>query len=666
MSSDSVSTDSTRLEEAIDSLRSLSIETLTGETTAEYAVDGKAPRVVARPASPQGISEVMAVANEHGLSVSPLGGRTRTRLGNLPESLDLAIDVTGVDQAPAHNAADLTATVEAGITVSRLQEILAEHGQFLAIDPPLPDRATIGGTLAVGWSGPATWQNWSPRDVVIGMRTVQANGTVTKSGGQVVKNVSGYDMARMHIGAMGTLGIIAEVSFKLTPLPARQATVLGAFDSHGNCLDAALDVFGSSLVPLAITTLHGEGIRALPDDSSAGHSYLAVRVGGRAKSVQRQTDDLAAIYRRSDAKAIQAVDDNDAASTWRRIGDFGWDDETTPSAGIRASVLPSDVSRLVGSVLSASDSHGLRLRDHHTDGARCRGHVLVRGWRRPLDRDDSSGDLPNRESGTGSRRDGGHHARTVSNQGVSRRMGRADFRHRHDAQSQAAVRPETTAQSRSIHGWHLMTWTEPTVAHPTFSGPDGPREEDLYKCVHCGFCLQACPTYLETGLETESPRGRIALMKAVNEGRIGITPEVYRHWDLCIQCRACEVACPSGVPYGNLIEATMSEVGRRRKSGFLSRIVGNFVLNSIIPKQGRLELVASLLRLYKRSGLQSAVRKTKILATLAPSLAELEMSSPTMSKRRFRARGQVYPAQGDDAGKSGHAVGVRDAPDARA
>ena len=194
-----------------------------------------------------------------------------------------------------------------------------------------------------------------------------------------------------------------------------------------------------------------------------------------------------------------------------------------------------------------------------------------------------------------------------------------------------------------------MTWTQPTAEHsnPTFSGPDGPREEDMYKCVHCGFCLQACPTYLETGLETESPRGRIALMKAVNEGRIGITPEVYRHWDLCIQCRACEVACPSGVPYGNLIEATMSQVERRREKKFFPRLLGNLVLNGIIPHQRRLELLASGLRLYQWSGLQAAIRKTKVLAALAPGLAELEMSAPAVSKRRFMARGQVVPAQGE-------------------
>lgn len=362
MSSAPVSANSALLEAGISSLRSLSIETLTGNKTTEYAVNGMVPGIVARPTSPQGISEVMAVATEHGLSVSPMGGRTRTGLGNVPESLDLAIDMADVDQVLAHNAADLTATVEAGITVSRLQEVLAEHGQFLAIDPPLPDRATIGGSLAVGWSGPATWQNWSPRDIVIGMRTVQADGTITKTGGQVVKNVSGYDMARMHIGALGTLGIISEVSFKLTPLPARQATVMATFDSDESCLDAALAVFGSSLVPLAISTLHGSKRRAGARGMAGGHPSLSVRVGGRARSVERQTDDVVSMYRRFGGMNTEVIDDDDAATMWRRIADFGWADETTPVAGIRASVLPADIPAVLQSMQDVEDSSGLGWR----------------------------------------------------------------------------------------------------------------------------------------------------------------------------------------------------------------------------------------------------------------------------------------------------------------
>ena len=99
----------------------------------------------------------------------------------------------------------------------------------------------------------------------------------------------------------------------------------------------------------------------------------------------------------------------------------------------------------------------------------------------------------------------------------------------------------------------------PPGTFPGFAGDDFPHD-DLYKCVHCGFCLNACPTYIETGLEAESPRGRLALMKAVNEGRLDITPQVVGHWDLCLQCRACEVACPSGVPYGRVMEATRESV----------------------------------------------------------------------------------------------------------
>ena len=179
-----------------------------------------------------------------------------------------------------------------------------------------------------------------------------------------------------------------------------------------------------------------------------------------------------------------------------------------------------------------------------------------------------------------------------------------------------------------------------------FSGADAPSEEDLYKCVHCGFCLQACPTYLETGLETESPRGRITLMKAVNEGRIGITPTVFSHWDLCIQCRACEVACPSGVPYGRLIEATMAQVEPHRRVGIVTRLVSGLLLRHLLPHQWRLSRLVDMLRLYQLTGLQMAVRRTGLLHKLSPKLAELERSSPDVRRGYFKAEGQVIPAVG--------------------
>ena len=180
-----------------------------------------------------------------------------------------------------------------------------------------------------------------------------------------------------------------------------------------------------------------------------------------------------------------------------------------------------------------------------------------------------------------------------------------------------------------------------------FSGSDAPDESDLYKCVHCGFCLQVCPTYIQTGLETESPRGRIALMKAVNEGRIGITDTVIRHWDLCIQCRACEVACPSGVPYGNLIEATMAQTADIRKRNVIQKGAEDFSLKRVIPHQGRLQALMSLAKLYQKSGIRSLVRKSNVLDKVAPSLAALESSMPEVSSTYFKASGQTIPAMGE-------------------
>ncbi len=179
-----------------------------------------------------------------------------------------------------------------------------------------------------------------------------------------------------------------------------------------------------------------------------------------------------------------------------------------------------------------------------------------------------------------------------------------------------------------------------------FVGPDAPAEEDLYKCVHCGFCLQACPTYVQTGLETESPRGRIALMKAVNEGRIGLDEDVYQHWDMCIQCRACEDVCPSGVPYGRLIEKTMVQVEMRRKVSRIGRLVSWLIFSKILPDQSALTGLVGALRLYQKSGLQRVVRISRILKLIPGGVAELESSLPSMPNAFFAPQGQVYHAHG--------------------
>ncbi|MDP7579771.1 MAG: (Fe-S)-binding protein, partial [SAR202 cluster bacterium] len=194
---------------------------------------------------------------------------------------------------------------------------------------------------------------------------------------------------------------------------------------------------------------------------------------------------------------------------------------------------------------------------------------------------------------------------------------------------------------------YLMIYAAPGTQSSPFKGPDAPSEDDLYKCVHCGFCLQACPTYIQTGLETESPRGRIALMKATNEGRLQLTETVVNHWDLCIQCRACETACPSGVPYGKLIEGTMAQVRHKKTQRLVKRIISNLLLKWLLPHQNRLGVLISLLRLYQRFGVENLVRKTKILRIFSKTIVELEQSMPRLTGSYFKARGQVIPATGE-------------------
>ncbi len=182
---------------------------------------------------------------------------------------------------------------------------------------------------------------------------------------------------------------------------------------------------------------------------------------------------------------------------------------------------------------------------------------------------------------------------------------------------------------------------------PGFEGADAPAEADLYRCVHCGLCLSACPTYVETRLETESPRGRIALMKAVHEGRTGISDRLVSHWELCLQCRACEAVCPSGVPYGRLMEHTRAQVQEKGlESPELGRL-SRFFLRAALPHNRRLKVAGRLMRLYQRSGLQGLVRRSGLLRFLPGGLAAMEAQMPVMGGRFFSPGQQVFPAKGE-------------------
>lgn len=192
---------------------------------ARDAVDGVVPRAVVAPPDEETLARVLAYCHEHRLAVAPRGGGTQMSLGNVPERLDVVLDLRRLSGIVHYEPADLTVTVQAGMRLEDLQAALARHGQFLPIDPPGGGGATIGGLLATGTSGPLRAGFGHLRDRLLGMRVVRANGTAVRSGGRAVKNVAGYDMGRLHTGALGTLGVIVEATFKVQPLPAAWGAV---------------------------------------------------------------------------------------------------------------------------------------------------------------------------------------------------------------------------------------------------------------------------------------------------------------------------------------------------------------------------------------------------------------------------------------------------------
>ncbi|BFU44429.1 FAD-binding oxidoreductase [Krasilnikovia sp. MM14-A1004] len=224
------------------------LDELTEPAKDDDAVAGVAARLVAAPSSTAQAAAVLRAAADAGLAVAFRGGGTKLDWGAPPRELDLIVDTRRLTGVVEHAAGDLIVVVRAGTPVADLREHLTPAGQQLALDTAEVG-ATVGGTVAVSTSGPRRQLYGTARDLVIGMTVVRADGTVAHSGGKVVKNVAGYDLAKLFTGAYGTLGLITRCAFRLHPLPGAEAVVRAAPPDLAAALAA---IHAAQVVPSAV------------------------------------------------------------------------------------------------------------------------------------------------------------------------------------------------------------------------------------------------------------------------------------------------------------------------------------------------------------------------------------------------------------------------------
>lgn len=210
------------------------------------------------PTTEEEISEVVRFASNHGKKISIIGGGTKRGFGGLSDSADIQLSLSKYKGITEHTPGDMTVTVRAGTPFKELQSFLAQFGQMVSLDPSWPEHATIGGIVAANESGPKRLGYGSARDSVIGLRIIYPDGRVIRSGGRVVKNVAGYDMNKLFVGSMGTLGVLTEVTLKLRPLPACQSLVLLSYpeEMKDAMKQFSVELLDSALEPIALELMN--------------------------------------------------------------------------------------------------------------------------------------------------------------------------------------------------------------------------------------------------------------------------------------------------------------------------------------------------------------------------------------------------------------------------
>jgi len=322
-----------------------------------YRLGDVEPAAVAIPRDEACVSRVLALAWENGLGVVPWGGGAHQAVGLRPTRYDVALDLGHLNRVLAYEPADMTATVQVGIRLAELQTRLGQAGQFWPLDPPLADRATVGGVVAANLSGPLRCRYGTVRDLVLGVRVAHANGTITKAGARVVKNATAYNLTRLYTGSHGTLGVLLEATLRLQPRPAVERGWWLGGGTVDSCHEAAMRILDSRLAPNRVELLDRDA--AAGCGRPGGGPALAVSFAGVREAVQEQGESLDTLGREL---GLRAAEIENPAQTWQALQDFPWGEAkrggSEGGARWRGSVLPSDCAKAIHAVSEASGRFG--------------------------------------------------------------------------------------------------------------------------------------------------------------------------------------------------------------------------------------------------------------------------------------------------------------------
>ncbi|NJN16347.1 MAG: FAD-binding oxidoreductase [Oscillochloris sp.] len=320
------------------------------------SIYGHLPVCSVVPADVEELSAVLAICHEARMGVVPWGGGTHQRWGGMPHGPFVAVQTNRLNRVLVYEPDDLTISLQAGMRLADVNATLAANNQMLPLDVALPERATIGGALATAVDGPRRLGYGTARDLLIGIQVVEATGRISKAGGMVVKNVSGYDMMKLYLGSLGSLAIIVSANFKLMPLPRTRAGILATFATPAAAFVLVDAIHASQLTPVAVEYIQGEPIgNAAPT--------VAIWAEGLSAAVERHIRDLESMARQAGAAQYRVLRDDEHTAMWAEIVDLARIDQSgEDELMVRLACLPAELPVALDQIAGVAASRKLKLR----------------------------------------------------------------------------------------------------------------------------------------------------------------------------------------------------------------------------------------------------------------------------------------------------------------